>query len=71
MAGCIYSVFRSGVRIPCEQLCFNLLVLKRNICLITRTRADGGLMLEKGKQVAQSYVSFLQIPCGLCEAIHS
>jgi hypothetical protein len=58
-SGCIFSVSRSGVRIPCEQLWFNLLIFKGNLCLITRTRADGGLMYEKGKQVAPSHVSCL------------
>ena len=50
--GAILSVFKSGVRIPCDQLWFNLFVLKGCLCLATRTRADGALSYEKGRALS-------------------
>jgi hypothetical protein len=59
-SGCIFSVSKSGVRIPPDQLRFNLLVLCGHLCLITRTRADGKLVYEKGRRlVCSSSTTFL------------
>jgi hypothetical protein len=58
-AGCIFSVSRLGVRIPAEQLRFNLLVVRGNLCLMTRARADGGLVFEKGRALCSSVSTFL------------
>jgi len=56
-SGCIFSVSKAGVRLPSDQLRFNLLVVRGHLCLITRTRADGGLVFEKGR--ALSTATFL------------
>ena len=52
--GCILSVFKSGVRIPCDQLQYNLLVLRGSLCLLTRARADGSVLFEKGRLIPSS-----------------
>jgi hypothetical protein len=49
----IASASRSGARIPCDQLRYNLLVIRGSLCLATRTRADGAVMYDKGR--AMSY----------------
>lgn len=58
MNGCISSVFKSGVCVPCDQLLYNLLVLKGSLCLVTRLR-ERGVGFEKGKHLRQSQSSFL------------
>ena len=52
----IVSVFSAGVRIPCKQLQFSLLVLNGHLCLVTRARGDGmgfqeGLRLRGGPRL--------------------
>lgn len=44
----IQSIFKAGVRLPCDQLRHNLLVIKGYLCLATRVRADGAVAYERG-----------------------
>ena len=52
--GCILSVFKSGVRIPCDQLQNNLLVVRGSLFLLTRARADGSVTCEKGRLISSN-----------------
>ena len=53
--GCIIlSVFKSGMRIACDQLQYNLMVLRGSLCLLTRARADGSVLFEKGRSIPSS-----------------